>query len=913
MSHARNLATGHGTIAWRVSIDGLPYDFVTKASMEDTSDSLGRARYVGLKSDGFKIGERVDLPMAKWEPTGIQVKIADINKRATDLFTRRPTAVTHLTADWTSGTSITVNGTDDFASSGFAYIGFQTILYTSKDGTHFLGSTGQQFNTPPLAHYIGEGAQLAYPEVTNWPRSIEGRRVRFYAYGAGDDPQGDGTQVWVGIARTEAKFNGVEWSFRVDPLSGAFDVDMAADLERPYTTRGIYYSHRDPLVITITELSTATFNATASAVTRLMLSGFFEDQRTFLTALTTLLQDSLSNTVSGTFTQTTISAVALGDGWGVQYTTSGANARWLQIFGGVPETISLAGVGNAVIPGLISSTDGAFAGRWITAAGDEVGTVANGTTYTLPIYSNPSSLRRPGTVPRGSVGDGPNQPCPSLSSDVIPDNNRLNVSATGNPSGRVYLSATPNANASEALIEWEANGIGTVEDGITSTITIDTTDNYMTLSEGTASYIDSEPRVFTASNPPAIRLGRTLATGSLYNFLDALITGSPTYAMLGAWPFIHPGSASGASADVDLVTSEAEIAAAAASSALYSDRVYSFFAPHSVREIVEQECRLLGVYPCYNGNGQIVFRRLRMPSPGEASSATLTSSEIVISENNLLTYERCPFGLFNTIELQLGYDPVADEHTAPLVRIRDVNAYSTNPTAKTLRIQPFSQDHRRRVTYETCVLVGSRVLGIFGAPYALLTVHVPLTQFSTTLGMVVDLTWSKVPAGDGTLGVTSRLGLVVGREWNVREGSGTLTIFVTDQRVGGYAPGGKITSISGTSGTTGPFTVTLSSDYFPSGTEADDFFEAGDAIRVFRWGSTSTTGNFVDTIDSVSGNTITFTTASNWTHTGITWALGVRVSTAISETNQKAFVYIGNSVGRVEFASSDFDPAFTLA
>jgi hypothetical protein len=904
MSHARNLATGSGTIAWRVSIDGLPYDFVTRREMEDTADSLGRARYVGLISRGFKFAERVDLPTAAWEPTGMSVKIANIADRATELFSKKPTAITHLAADWTSGGTITVTSTTDFAASGFAYIGFQTFLYTSLGGggVTFVGSTGQQFNTPPLSHYVGEGEGLAYPEITNWPRSIEGRRVRFYAYGSGDDPQGNGTQVWVGIARSEAKFNGTEWSFRVDPLSGIWDCDMAADLEKPYSIRGIYYGFRDPLVITIMEASGTTSIGSRVALTRLMLCGHWEDQPSFLADLTTLMQDALSNTISGTFTQTTIAAVALGDSWGVSYTTS-SSAKWLQVYGGASAVYGEHG-------DLVSASDGALSPKWFDSGGEEITTVANSTTYTMPLVGG--SLRRPGTVPRVCIGNGPNMASANANSAVIPDNNRVGVSATGFPEGRVYLSDTPNSNATTAIVAWTPNGIGTVERGFTSAIEIDTTDNWLTLDAVTVG-TETVPRVATADNPPELRLGNTLATGSLYDLLSALQTGSPTYCMLGSWPFIHAGSASGASADIDLATSALEIEAAAAPSALYSDRVYTFYAPHSLREIIEQECRLLGVYPCYNGSGQIVFRRLRMPSPGEASGATLDGSEIVVSENTLLTYERSPFGLFNTIELKLGYDPVADEHTAPLVRIRDVNAYSTNPTAKTLRIQPFSEDHRRRVKYETCVLVGSRVLGVFGAPYSLLTVSVPLTQFSTTLGTVVDLTWSKVPAGDGTLGVSSRLGLVVGREWNMMEGRGTLTIFLTDQRVGGYAPGGKIAAISGASGGTGPFTVTLSSDYFPTGTEADDFFEAGDEIRLFRWNSTSTTGNFTDTIDSVSGNTITFTTAGAWTHAAITWALGAAVSTAITEENQKAFVYIAASTARVEWAASDFDPAFTLA
>lgn len=926
MSWTRTLATGHGKLSWRVSIDGLPFDFVSAVSMEDSSDGQGRARYVGLRSSGFKLSERVHLPTASWEPDGMRIKIADVNRRATELFTKRPTAVTYLAADWTSGTTITVADTSAFASSGKAYIGFQSFDYLSTTATTFGGVSGQRFNTPPLKHYVGTGTRASNPEITDWPRSIEGRRVRLYVYGAGDDPQGDGTQVWVGTARTEPTYDGVEWSFSVDPLSGIFDGDLNANLEDPYTIRGIYYSFRDPLMMTIEELGDANRNTlTVSAKTYVLVCGFWETQEEFCADLTDHILDCVSNhPVTGTFTQQDVRAVPDGLGWRLQYTTTSA-AKWLRIQGGPGSDVGILGAGIGGSGGGIggggasggtvaydgkpfSSMDGVPSTHWIAEDGEAVSTVSNSTTYTLPILTAGGVPEAYGTVPRASLGWGPYQSATAVSS--VPADNRLNVSQATNPEGRLYLNDSP-ASGSTALITWAPNGQGTAEGALTPSITADTTTNYID-----CTFVVTPPplRVATSENPPEIRIGRALATGNLHDLLTALQNGSDDYVNQGVWPYIHGGSSSGASADIDLANSEPEIDAAAGSTPLGNGRTYTFFAPVSLRELIEHECRLIGVYPCYDGNGQIVFRRLRLPSPSEVGAVTLSSSNIVIRDN-LLTYERCPHGLYNTIDLRVGYDPVEDESTAPLVRIRDVMAYSAAPQPRTLIIAPKSIDPPVPFSYADAVTIATRVLAVFGAPYQYLTVQVPLTMFDATLGSVVAVTWSKVPDGFGSLGVEERLGLVVGREWQPREGRGTLTIMLTDQRIGGYAPGGRITgAVTGASVTTGPFTVTLSADYFPSGSTAANFFEAGDAVRIFAWASQETAYNVTGTITAVTGNAVTFEADSAWEHDiGLDWALGAAVSTSITRENQKSFVYIARSTMRVHWGASDIDDAFTLA
>src|SRR5690606_19358646 len=189
----------------------------------------------------------------------------------------------------------------------------------------------------------------------------------------------------------------------------------------------------------------------------------------------------------------------------------------------------------------------------------------------------------------------------------------------------------------------------------------------------------------------------------------------------------------------------------------------------------------------------------------------------------------------------LGYDPAEDESTAIPVVIRDVLSFGRHPLPRPLTVEPKSIDPQP-ATIDELSRLASRVLGVFGAPYSELTIEVPLTLFNVLLGDVVAVTWAKLPSGRvddalrarGTLGVTDRLGLVVSREWEPMAGKGTLTILLTEQRIGGYAPSSRVVSVSGASGGT-QFNVTLATTgYLPPGTNAETWFSMGYKVRLDR-------------------------------------------------------------------------------
>ena len=101
---------------------------------------------------------------------------------ATALFAARDSIEgTWITADVsTSATTVSVASTTGFASSGYLYLGRETMEYTSTTATSFAVGTAAhrgKFGSPIQHHwYVGNAnAALANPEVTSGAPEIIGR------------------------------------------------------------------------------------------------------------------------------------------------------------------------------------------------------------------------------------------------------------------------------------------------------------------------------------------------------------------------------------------------------------------------------------------------------------------------------------------------------------------------------------------------------------------------------------------------------------------------------------------------------------------------------------------------------------------------------------------------------------------
>ncbi len=862
-----------------------------------------RTRIHGLKSDGFVFGQKVDLVTAKAEGSSFRVKFVN-PKEGAALFGRRPSAVTYLTSDETNtATTIRCAGAGAFPTSGRAYVNTETFEYTATSTAGFLGCVRGDWESLAQYHYTADGERQRYPEITDHPVVLEGRRVRFYAYAPGDDKQGDGTLVWVGIASTDANFNGIVWSFQVDSMFRVLDQDVGGDLKDPTPIRGIYYPESGPLVLRFYEANSTAAPPSGSVTTEgaIAIAGFWETNAAFVAALNTAIDAELT---ARSFNQTDFRAVEDGDSWAIEFTADLSTPRYMFCESWSP-TDQLGQIDNG-------------------SSGRLVGVVTAGSTYQI---RQDDAYPSAGTVPRACWGGYIHSREQAAS---LAESQKTGMDGT-HYSWRIYMggSTAVTSNTTAMSVDVTPPDVPQLSNAFSgvfnaSVSAIDASDRYIDINRPAdlrpraAGDDDRDPvaSAFTAcvaSSLPEVRLGRDYGVGGLSDFFIDTTTGimaqCAQWVNTGAVPNVHPTTS--ILGDVVLDTSGNELQLAAASNRFTAARYYSVFTEVSLRELVEHECRLLGTFPVIDNGQYITFKRLRLPSQSEGKSTPVTAS-LVLTDDQVLSWERAALGIYNTVRVRTGYDPIEDEHKGSVYKIRDVAAFGQSPNSRTLDIQPKSGDPGT-VRYEDVVAIGSRVLGVFGGPYVYLDVDVPLTMWGTEPGDILSITWSKLPNTDGTLGVTGKLGLVTAVEFEPMKARGKLTVLLTDQRIAGYAPAGQVTVVSnGTSGTTGPFTVALSSDDFPSGTTAADFFEAGDLVRVYRLDSNST-ATVLGSVDSVASNSVTWTADSNWTYSTHTWALGFQVATSITADGQKVFASVSQTDGLVDYSGDTNNPPFTLA
>jgi hypothetical protein len=898
---ARVLEKGHGSVSFRLEIAGHPDEFVTHEDME-RSDSFGvRARVALLNSTNVKLSERCTLVDAKTTGGGFTAKIVDVRGRATESFRTMATARTVLQAQPTANpgkfaydaTSMTVLGTEGFIEeSGHLWIDGEVIGYDTKTATTFDGLTRGLFGTFARDHYYDPtGAEAREPEITNRPVTMEGRRAQLFAYGPGDDPAGNGTQIWRGVVSSQPRYNGTSYSILVDPITRLLKQTVGGILDVPVSIRGIYYSAEDPLVIHLEEGDSSSGNgktATVARSFRFQLCGFWETQAEFLAAVQTELDAR-----SGAFTST-LTAIEIGDSWGIHVLSPSSDPRY--VFPGVLEQGTGLPLIDTEAP-LISLKDGRF-NSWLTPATivDTVSPVVNvNSQHILRLRTHPlgdTSTLAPqgaGTVPRTCLGYTQR---PGLSGWLSTE--RVNVDLQSFPATRLYLDATPNAGWQHVTCEWQANGAG-VEQTVDTYVTAlddDFADRWVKLRK----QVDGElgpvkpPLVATAANPPELEFLVQLTEGSVVDFITALVDDSRAYANLGIAPDLEPD-------DFDMTTPGAlEVDAAAEG---FLRRVFAFTGSQDLEEVLIEELKMCGAFLYTTSAGKMSFRPLRHATQVEKPGHEITPSRHVVGDN-WLHFENMPLGVYNTIVIKTGYDPIEDEHLGREYIVRDKRAYGRTPIARTLEIAPMSRASRS-IAYADVLEVVSRILGMFAGEYEILRVNVTPQLFGVLLGDVVSITSPKVPSTDGTKGIEEQRGIVVSREWSLMRdgGSGSLEILMTTKPLAGYSPAAIITSGSLTGGTT--YELDLDDGDFPEGDTAADHFQAGDLIRVSGFGSGEVP--VLGTVVSVDGSIVVVTLTGGFVFGGSDSFIAYQQPSAIPIDHATAGAQVQHAYGAIASAT----------
>jgi hypothetical protein len=852
----------------------------------ETTAADGRIRKTGLSLRGVKLSQKADLIRAQIEATGATFTVADCGEAITAAFETSPTAVTWLNSDATyNAATLTVKSTSGFPSSGTLYVDSEVITYSGTTATTFTGCTRGVWNTLAQAHYVPDGAFLRAPEITNKPTVIEGRRVRLYVYGAGDSPTGDGTQIWLGILRSEPRMEGPAWSFSVDPISSLLDQEVGADLGPPVTPRGVYLPANEVGMATYVLRISRTAYAGSSPVTlpeltlggssNVPLSGHYETQGEFLAAL----QSNLDTVAASWGTKIYVREHAPTGSYFFELRT-GATPDGIRLSLNVPATLPFEPVFDGLMQAAVSDSPGVYDPSVAT------NTFSASSTY----YCFPASFPMDGAgqVPRGMFN--------SQSRDATYPANRIHLG------GAVAVSD----NTSAALIQWQQAGSSVDLEYLI--LSSSTADRYIDISQPSAVVNPRTTYYFTPSNLPTIRLGRVyndyLGDGT-YSLLKTIEDDCAVQLNTGAIPSWESGDWN-STAWLDAYNDGSVLAAA-------SQRSYSSLKPVKLKDFVCPDLQLASLYLAFDSNGKLTVKPLRLASPTETGTFAITKANLLTDEG-FPQYERGAVGQYNTLEIHDGYSATTDEYTLLPIRVRDVAAFGRSPLGRSVKIETKSAPYASVMSPSDAVLLGQRVLGIFGSPYAFVTCSVPLTGFTdTTLGSTVSLTTVQLPDSTGVRGVTDLVGIVTAREIDLYAARIQLTVLVSRARISGYAFGAKVSSRSNTSGNTWAITVSNSGDYFASGDTAEDHVDASDRVQVYRFDS-ATAGTVVGTVASVSGNVVTVTFDGVWTPGSDEWALAFTDADTGNDTeNMNRYCYQAGSTAVIDWDVSDDQPARQFA
>lgn len=878
MSWARYLATGSGKTEFRLAIEGLPYEFVTYSGMERALSGSTTGRLRGLKRESLIGGEEVHPGTAELEQDVVNVRIVEtLAEEIAAVLAYRPSITTWLTSELSaSATSVEVESTAGIAAGDRVYIGTECLGVSVVVDADTLTVARALHSSIAQRHVIGDGETRANPPVTNRPLFLEGRRATLYAYGEGDSPTGDGTQIWLGVCQTDARLepNGCEWTIQIAGIWQITEQDLGADLTTPRRPRGVYYPYNNAFKLYIGESASATKGTLEEAEETVYITGHYETQEEFCTALTAAIA------ATGVFTGT---LVAVSDGpsshWYFKYTAHAATFRWPYIRSSSALDLNFDAAGP---------TEDSQYPRGIP-------TVTAGSEHKLyPLgYGEDIAAADFGTVPRGSFG-GP--PGTNVSSAIVTA-----------PHTRIYLDAAPSTEVPATLLATSYGVNGEKIDGAIHYSVADVTDNF--IEDPT---IASAPlTTWTASRLPEFRLVRTyFYHGSVDDFRAAIVADAAENGNTGTWPFVTSS---------DLATWTNEVAHYARDRALATQRVYAGSEATSLREMLTQEFRLIGVFPIVTTTGTIDIQGLRLAAPTEPTEGSLVASNVLV-DSQRPTWERNALGTINTVRLLTGWNPRTNEHQDRVITVRDVGSYSLRKATRELEIAPRSAlvDGDDKASTADFVALTKSVLGIFGRDYVIVDLEAAMTCFGYVLGDLVSLTFDSLPNWTtGTRGINGAAAIVIGRRWDLNRGRVRLRLMLSGQQVAGYTPTLTITGKnSGTDGTTGPFNFSWSTldplgnaSYLADNDLPTNHWAAGAVAVLSEWDATSPTQK-TGTISSFSQSTattgtliVTFTSSFTWSGAS-KWVLRYpSANTTGLVQAQSEYCYLADGAAFINFAA----------
>lgn len=889
-------ATGRGTLEFRIKISGLDYEFVTNALMvQDKIDDTGTGtggfvkRRLGLKREGLMISEEAILPENKIDLTGNTFTITEDHAySATAAFYRRPKKVCQLIIDRASPSATTIGTSNGqgWASGDFAWIGSECIRLTSDPTPTTTGNsiwTVQRGKLGSIAqrHFATTDlGGVVRPTIQDCPYGIENRRIVLYAYGDGDDLQGEGTPIWRGIITQEAStFDGMDWIIEAGPITEIFKGEIGNAFEE-ITFRGLYFSKRE-WKLEFQRLNGSRFlgipglgriggvpaDEPTGTVISCTGSGFYETKWDLAADLNQQLVTASRREWSDT--DTTMGCIIIDGDLTFTFTTS-------------DDPLLLSGVIGNTTEGIREEN------RYGSDSSKPIATyqLLRGTPERLTSQYDPdlggstfrfvdeSRLQR---VVRADSTYGIRcvDPIPDILAPYYSSNDSsINPSSTRRVK-RMHVSTEALSTELNDIIvyrkgdEDSSGDGGSGESDSGDTVIGQSVARDTTIVDLTARAIEADIyRNFVATNEDTYMVAGTqfIKSGHVVNFIEELVATSPNLANQGYCPLIGPD-------DFDLADMATVISGVNLNS-FTKNRRYSFYKKNkSLEEILQAEFKLVGVYPALTPEGKLTIKPFRQIAATEKPIHDLTEDDILTDESFMpLTPNK--YGIWNSVELKTRYDPQQDEHRGQTFIVNNFDSISQNSgKRKTIEIEPVSSTVTAQLPVEDFIEPFLwKETGLLAFKYYVTSIEVPMTMFSSSIGDTIKIRNRQVPnpfenssrrRGNALLG-----GVIVGREFNLDEGFGRIEVFISNEDVVGeivlvtgiaaYAPELPIQSGSATSPTGVTFTLpqeTIDQITGPYASLSDHLY-VGDRVVVGLFDSESETIGGVGTVVSINGNTV---------------------------------------------------------
>lgn len=905
--------TGEATaMSYRVVIESSPIEAVTHPSMTRAASTTGSPlvtaynaqRADGLKLEGVEFSIKTNPTTGKLDVGGLEILIVDCDNVWSRVFDLEPTAVTWLTAD-VSNTAATIpilTGVG-FQSSGLKWIDGEAFYSNDSDDFGFYDCVRGVLSpdaTAAQAHYLGDGARLRTPEITNWPVLWEGRRVVVYRYDEGDEPLGDGHVEYRGVVTSAPRFDGQIWRIGVDHMMAVLEQTFGEDLDQALQPRGIHYTTLNAFSLTWMQ---RTAGGSAIVSGGVQLTAQYETQEAFCTALTTALATSISdNSGSGTLT-----AVSEGPtGWHIEYKTAAVSQKECAIrinalgtgvgfFALDPPLGALQGPATApgiyspspVSPGDYGWTQAADGRSYAAIFGNAL---AVDTTYyfyrPMATAATPATTAQ-GSVPRGAwsyedddtgrtIYLGGGTPVPSLTSAVL-------VKGTDAYSGQDY----------ETLYQ------------VTS---VNTSARSIVISPFVA-----ERHYFFGDAPPDVRLGLALQDApapsgcSIADVLDFVAANSATYQTLGILPGLRTEDYDSARWHEIFDTLPG----------INTQRLFVTFSSSSLLDIVVQELLAAACLLSLTNIGKLIPARLRLPAASEFSAIASIDETTLLTDKQRTTHEVAGVGQVNQVRFQTGYVASTGDFDGDKFSPRDVAAFGASSQSRPIEIAQRSKYVGYPPIDENMVLMctASPIFGALSARYSIDTIDAAKSQ-AVEVGQPITFDNPYLLEGDGNdangypvgvLGVVGRVGLTLGKAWPAYSPRCRFTVLNTKQRIAGYAPSAIATSQVNTSGDT--WDITVAATYFPTNADASDFFAYADRVQVLKFNS-ATASVLAGSVTGVVGNVVSVKFDSTWTPGVFTWMLGITsVLDALFGDDQERFCQVADAVNMIDIFGDHQAPA----